>query len=168
MADPAPTSFSKRLTIDALLTALALAIYFLEAQLPPPVPVPGVKLGLSHIVILFALWRFGVKDGAVILLCRILLASIFGGQLMAFLFSLCGGILSFLAMLAVKPLLNQKQIWVCGVISALGHGLGQVLAAWLVLKRAEVFTYLPILIISGILTGLATGLLAQELIRRVK
>ena len=76
------------------LTALALGIWFLEAQLPPLVPVPGIKLGLSNIVTLFALFRLGPADAAAVLLTRVLLASLFGGQAVSLLFSLCGGLLA--------------------------------------------------------------------------
>ena len=156
-----------RLTADAMLTALALGLYFLEAWLPPLVPMPGVKLGLSNIVTLFALYRLGGRDAAAILLCRIFLAFLFGGQAVSLLFSLCGGLLAFLTMMLMKPILGSRQIWVCGVLGALAHNAGQILAAWLILKQAAVFTYLPVLIISGILTGLFTGICAQELIKRL-
>ncbi|MBP3729831.1 MAG: Gx transporter family protein [Lachnospiraceae bacterium] len=161
------SSLTKRLTVDAMLTALALGVYFLEAWLPPMVPIPGVRLGLTNIVTLFALYRLGPRDGALVLLCRILLATFFGGQAVSLLFSLCGGLLAFLSMLLIKPLLGPKQIWVCSIIGALAHNTGQLFAAWLILKQAAVFSYLPVLIISAILTGLFTGICAQELIHRL-
>ena len=159
---------TRRLTADAMLTALALGLYFLEAWLPPLVPVPGVKLGLSNIVTLFALYRLGGKDAAAILLCRILLATMFGGQAISLIFSLCGGGLAFLAMCLIRPVLSRNQLWVCGVLGALAHNAGQLLAAWLILKQAAVFAYLPVLIISAIIPGLFTGSCAQELIKRLK
>ena len=163
-----PHNLPQRLTMGAMLTALALGIYFLEAQLPPLVPVPGVKLGLSNVITLFALYKLGSRDAAAILICRILLASLFGGQAVSLLFSLCGGLLAFLTMTLMKPLLRKNQIWVSGVLGALAHNAGQILAAWLLLKRAEVFAYLPLLIISAIITGLFTGLCAQELVKRLR
>ena len=161
------TSLPQRLTIDAMLIALALGLHFLEAWLPPLVPLPGVKLGLANVITLFALYRLGPKDAAAILLCRILLATLFGGQAISLLFSLCGGGLAFLAMYLIKPVLGRNQIWVCGVIGALAHNAGQILAAWIILKKAEVFTYLPVLIISAILTGLFTGICAGEVVKHL-
>lgn len=161
------SSLTRRLTVDAMLTALALGLYFLEAWLPPLVPLPGVKLGLANVITLFALYRLGGKDAAAILLCRIFLATLFGGQAISLLFSLCGGCLAFLAMCLIKPLLGRNQLWVCGVLGALAHNAGQILAAWLILKKAEVFSYLPVLIISAIITGLFTGICTQEVLKRL-
>ena len=161
-------SLTRRLTLDAMLIALALALFFLETWLPPLVPMPGVKLGLAHIITLFALYRLGPGDAAAILICRILLGTLFGGQAVSFLFSLCGGLLAFLAMLLIKPVLSSNQIWVCGVLGALAHNAGQIIAAWLILHMPEVFAYLPVLIISAIITGLFTGICGQELVKRLK
>ena len=85
----------KRLTRCALLTAIALAIFVLEAQIPIPFPVPGMKLGLSNIITLFALFSFGWKDALAIVVIRILLGNLASGQVMALLYSLGGGLLSF-------------------------------------------------------------------------
>ena len=84
----------KRLTRCALLTAIALAIFVLEAQIPIPFPVPGMKLGLSNIITLFALFSFGWKDALAIVVIRILLGNLASGQVMALLYSLGGGLLS--------------------------------------------------------------------------
>ena len=88
----------KRLTRCALLTAIALAIFVLEAQIPIPFPVPGMKLGLSNIITLFALFSFGWKDALAIVVIRILLGNLASGQVMALLYSLGGGLLSFAGM----------------------------------------------------------------------
>ena len=161
-ADKAPKkqiSLPLRLTTDAMLTALGLGIWFLEAQLPPLVPIPGVKLGLSNIVILFALFRLGPADAAAVLLTRVLLASLFGGQAVSLLFSLCGGLLAFLVLWPVRRIVTTRQIWVAGILGALAHNPGQI--------QDAIFAYVPILIISAILTGLFTGICAQGAIRRL-
>ena len=169
-ADKAPKkqiSLPLRLTTDAMLTALGLGIWFLEAQLPPLVPIPGVKLGLSNIVILFALFRLGPADAAAVLLTRVLLASLFGGQAVSLLFSLCGGLLAFLVMWPVRRIVTNRQIWVAGILGALAHNTGQILAARFLIGQDAIFAYVPILIISTILTGLFTGICAQGAIRRL-
>ena len=82
---------TKRLTRMGLLTALALIIFSIEAQIPPPIPIPGVKLGLSNIITVYAMFCLGPRDTLLILLVRIFLGSIFTGQMMALAFSFCGG-----------------------------------------------------------------------------
>ena len=161
-------SLPLRLTTDAMLTALALGIWFLEAQLPPLVPVPGIKLGLSNIVTLFALFRLGPADAAAVLLTRVLLASLFGGQAVSLLFSLCGGLLAFLVMWPARRIVTDRQIWVAGILGALAHNTGQILAARLIIGQSAIFAYLPVLAVSGILTGLFTGICAQEAVRRLR
>jgi len=108
----------KRLTRCALLTAIALAIFVLEAQIPIPFPVPGMKLGLSNIITLFALFSFGWKDALAIVVIRILLGNLASGQVMALLYSLGGGLLSFAGMALLRRILTAKQVWVAGVTSA--------------------------------------------------
>ena len=158
---------AKRLTTDALLLTAALIIFIIEAQIPPVVPVPGVKLGLANIITVYAIWRVGPKDTLLILLGRIALGSIFAGQMMSFLYSLGGGLLCFAAMLLVRKILKEDQIWVASVIGAVFHNIGQTLVAIAVFETVNVAYYFPVLLLSGLVTGLFTGVAAQALIRRM-
>ena len=158
---------AKRLTRDALLLTVALVIHVLEAQLPPLVPLPGVKLGLANIVTVLAMFRIGAKDSFAILICRIFLGSVFIGNWMAFAYSLSGGLFSYLAMLLLRKLLTEKQVWVCGAIAAIFHNAGQLLTAMLLFRTAAVAVYFPVLIASGVVTGAFTGLCAQLLAARL-
>ncbi len=158
---------TKRLTTDALLLTAALIIFIIEAQIPPVVPVPGVKLGLANIITVYAIWRVGPKDTLLILLGRIALGSIFAGQMMSFLYSLGGGLLCFAAMLLVRKILKEDQIWVASVIGAVFHNIGQTLVAIAVFETVNVAYYFPVLLLSGLVTGLFTGVAAQALIRRM-
>ncbi len=157
---------AKRLTRMALLTALALIIYFVEQQIPSPVPVPGVRLGLANIVTVYAMFLLGPADTAIILLTRILLGSIFSGQLVSLLYSLSGGILCYLVMLVMRRIVSRKQIWVCSVFGAIAHNVGQILAAMLVAGTTAMIIYLPVLLVSGIIAGTFTGLCAQFVVNR--
>lgn len=152
---------TKRLTNMALLTALALIIFVVEAQLPPLAPIPGIKLGLANIITVYAMFRLGPKDTIMILLARIFLGSLFAGQLMTMIYSLSGGLLCYLVMLALRRLLTIRQIWVASVFGAIAHNIGQIIAAILVASTPALIIYLPVLLISGILTGIFTGLCAQ-------
>ena len=140
----------KRLTRCALLTAIALAIFVLEAQIPIPFPVPGMKLGLSNIITLFALFSFGWKDALAIVVIRILLGNLASGQVMALLLRI----------------LTAKQVWVAGVAGGLLHNLGQMAVALAVTRTPGLLIWLPVLLLCGLVTGLFTGLCAQLLLRR--
>ncbi|MBO6046765.1 MAG: Gx transporter family protein [Erysipelotrichaceae bacterium] len=157
----------KRLTTDALLLAIALVMFVFEAQLPPIVPVPGVKLGLANIITVYAFFVLTPQDAFLILVCRIFLGSVFSGQLMTFFFSFAGGMLCFLSLLCIKPALTSDQIWVASVISAIFHNIGQIIMAIIIFSSPAMMAYLPVLIFSGTIAGLLTGLSAQVIINRL-
>ena len=159
---------AKRLTRLALLTAIALTIFMAEAQLPPLVPIQGVKLGLANIVTVYAVFALGAGDALLILAGRVFLGAVFSGQMMTLLYSAGGGVLAWLAMVLLSRLLTQRQIWLCSPVAAVFHNLGQLLVAAGVMKTWVVMAYLPYLVLSGILTGLFTGLCAQCLLNRLK
>ena len=151
-----------------MLAAAALIIFAIEAQIPVPVPIPGVKLGLANVITLFAMYKLGPKDALGILLTRIILGSVFAGTVVSFLFSLTGGIFCYLITLALHRVLSENKIWVVSVIGAVFHNIGQILAAMVVLKSAAVAAYLPFLLLSGIITGVFTGLVVQLVYKRLK
>lgn len=158
---------ARRITQAALLTAIALTIFMAEAQLPPLVPLPGVKLGLANIVTVYAMLMLGPGDTLLILLSRILLGAMFSGQMMTVLYSLGGGLLSYLVLLLLCRALDRNLLWACSPVSALFHNLGQLLVAAAVTKTWAVLAYLPYLVLSGLMTGLFTGVCAQLLVRRL-
>jgi heptaprenyl diphosphate synthase len=145
----------------ALLTAVALILFTVEAQIPPPVPIPGVKLGLANIITVYAMFALGAADALGILLARVLLGSMFSGAMMTLFYSLSGGLLCWLLMLSLRRVLTKQQIWVCGVLGAVAHNVGQTLAAIAVFQTLAVAAYFPLLVLSGIIAGLFTGLCAQ-------
>lgn len=157
----------RRLTRDALLCAIALTIFMVEAQLPAPIPVPGVKLGLANIVTVYAMFVLGPADTLLILLSRVFLGAVFSGQMMTLLYSLGGGLLCYAAMLALRRVFGREHIWLCSPLTALFHNLGQIIVAATVAKSWAVLAYLPYLILSGAAAGLFTGLCAQFLMGRL-
>ena len=168
---------AKKLTKMAALTATALIIFIIEAQIPLPIPIPGVKLGLSNAVTLFALFcdfgktrdqdRLTTANVFLILTCRIILSAAFTGRLVAFFYSLFGGLLSFAAMAVMRRFVTSKQIWVCSAVGAIFHNVGQIFAAILITGTLAIAAYLPILIIAGVITGIITGFIAQFAIERL-
>lgn len=157
---------TKRLTFCALLTAIALTIFMVEAQIPPVVPVPGVKLGLANIVTVYAMFALGPADTLMILLSRIFLGALFAGG-STFLYSLAGGLLCYLCMLPLRKLLTMKQLWVCGSIGAIFHNIGQIGVAIAIAKTPQLIMYLPVLLLTGVIAGTFTGLAAQFLVNRL-
>jgi len=158
---------TRQLSFMALLTAIALAIHVAEAQIPAPVPIPGVKLGLANIVTVYAMFTLGPGPALMILVSRILLGSLFAGQVMSLFYSLAGGLLCYAVMLLLRRVLARKQIWVASVIGAVAHNIGQILVAVIVTGTPAIVSYLPILLLSGIAAGLFTGFAAQYLINRM-
>jgi heptaprenyl diphosphate synthase len=158
---------TRRLTRMAVLTAVALTIFVVELQLPSLTPIPGVKLGLANIVTVYAMFTLGPADTLCVLLARILLGSFFAGQIMALLYSLAGGLLCYLVMLLLRRILTVKQIWVCGVLGAVAHNVGQIAVAILLTRTPALVYYLPVLLVSGILSGAFTGLCAQFVANRL-
>lgn len=158
----------KKLTRMALLTAIALIIFMVEAQINAPVPIPGVKLGLANIVTVYAMFALSPSQTLAILVCRVFLGSVFSGQMMTIFYSLGGGLLCWLAMLLLRPVLTKKQIWVAGVIGAIAHNLGQILVAIALTRTPALLVYLPVLTLCGILTGAFTGMAAQALVGRLE
>lgn len=158
----------RRLTQSALLAAVALTIFVLEAQIPLPLPVPGLKLGLCNVVTLFALQKLGKKYTLAIVLVRIVLGNLALGQVMAMLYALAGGLLSFLVMALLQTHLPQNQLWVAGAFGGIAHNLGQMAAAVAVTQTPALLIYLPVLLLCGIVTGAFTGLCAQLLSARAE
>lgn len=156
----------KRLTLCACLCAIALTIFVLEAQIPPILPVPGFKLGLSNIVTMLALLMLGWKEALAILFVRIVLGNLVTGQVAAIFYSLAGGLFSFLCMKLSLSVVNERQIWVVGVLGGIAHNFGQMLIAVIIASTAKLFVYLPVLLLCGIVTGAMTGLCAQILKNR--
>jgi heptaprenyl diphosphate synthase len=152
---------TKKLTRMAVLTAVALTIFVIELQLPALAPIPGVKLGLANIITVYAMFALGPGDTLCILLARVFLGSVFSGQMTSLLYSLAGGLLCYLVMLLLRRIVTKKQLWVCSVLGAMAHNVGQMAVAVLVTGTPALVYYLPVLMVSGILTGVFTGLCAQ-------
>ena len=157
---------TRKLTQMALLTAIALTIFMVEAQIPPVVPLPGVKLGLSNIVTVFAVFAMGPKEAASILFCRIFLGSIFAGNFSSILYSASGGTLAILTTILLRKVLTHKQLWVAGSLGAIAHSVGQIIMAVIVTGTPGIAVYLPFLVAISIVTGMFTGLCAQFLVNR--
>lgn len=152
---------AKRLTLLAMYVVLSLAIYAVESLLPNPLPIPGCKLGLANIITLLLLKNYGLRDTCLVLLTRILIATLLFGQAVSLLYSLFGGLLALLCMAAVKKLFGSSFLIPAGITGGLAHNVGQLLAAFLIVRSPSVLTYLPFLLLCSGAAGLFTGAAAH-------
>ena len=159
---------SKRLALCAVLAAVALTISVAESQIPPVVPMPGVKLGLANIVTLVAMVLLGRRDALAVLVVRLILGAAFTGGFSAFMFSAVGGLFAYIVMAALVGVFPEKMLWVVSVLAALAHNAGQILVAVFVTGTPGIAVYILILAASGVVTGAFTGLAGMFLIRAVR
>ncbi len=157
---------TRKLTILALFTAIALTIFMVEAQIPALVPIPGIKLGLANIVTVFLVFAVGSREAALVLTARIFLGAVFAGNFSTIFYSAAGGLLSILATIGLKRVLTAKQLWVAGALGAVAHSVGQMAAAILISGTPGLAVYLPVMVVCSIISGLFTGLCAQALLNR--
>lgn len=157
---------TKQLTLCAVLTAMALALSYLENLFPLSltIPLPGIKLGLANVVTLFALYVLGTGQAVLILLARCFLGAMFAGNVNALFFSLLGGITAMLLMILLSKL-GKLSVYGVSIGGAAAHSSGQVAAAVLTLGNTAPLAYLPVLLVVSVLTGALTGLIAACLFR---
>lgn len=159
---------TKKLTLISMFLGLALIIFIIEAQIPPIVPIPGVKLGLANIINLIALYMMGRKESFIILVLRIIMSSIFTGNGAGFMYSLAGGFICFMTMGILSFFIKERHLWIVSVFGAIGHNMGQITIAMLLLRTHYIIWYAPVLVISAIITGLFTGLTAQFIMHSIR
>lgn len=160
-------SSAKRVATTAVMVALAMIFSYVEALIPINFGIPGIKLGLANLVVVFALYALSWPQAALISLVRILLSALLFGNLSSMLYSLAGGILSFIVMALLKKV---KGFSIIGVSIAGGvcHDVGQILMAWFMLGSFKIVYYLPVLVIAGAITGLIIGILAKICLTRIR
>lgn len=152
----------------SLLTAVSLVLFVLENQIPAPVSVPGVKLGLGNVIVVAVLFLYGRREALAVLGVKIVLSAVVTGNLGALAYSAGGGLLSWGGMCLLRGLLRPNQLWVASVLGAMLHNLGQLLAAVLIAATPGLWAYLPVLLLSGMITGFFTGIAAQLIVNRLR
>jgi len=157
---------ASKLSLLALSVSLAMILSFVESQIPAMVAIPGVKVGLANIVVVFALYKLGWKEAVVISLTRVFLVGLLFGNGISILYSITGATVSFAAMV----LLKQAKVFSTMAVSVAGgvlHNLGQIAMACVIMGTDVLRYYAPFLILSGTLAGIAIGVLAAIMIRRI-
>ena len=157
---------AKKAAFGGILVACALMFSYVEYMIPINIGFPGIKLGLANMVIIVVLYGFGVKYAFAVNIVRIFIASLLFSGIFGMLFALTGGILSLTAM----ALLSRTDIFGIPGVSITGgvvHNMGQLIVAGVFIANFAVFYYLPVLLISGALTGLLNGILSGIIINRM-
>ena len=158
---------TKKVAFLSMCIALSMILSYFESLIPPLVAVPGVKVGLANIVVVFALYKLGWKYAAVISLTRVFLVGLLFGNGISILYSFTGAIVSFAAML----LLKKAKVFSTMAVSVAGgvlHNLGQIAMACVIMGTDVLRYYAPFLVLSGTLAGIAIGVLAAIMIRRIE
>lgn len=148
----------KNLTRISVLACVSLIIFVLESQIPPLVPIAGVKLGLANVVVLYAMITIDTKAGFFVLLAKIFLGNFFAGTAVSMFYSLMGGILCFVAQWLMMKVTDENQLWAVSVVGAVFHNIGQVIAAVILTGTEKIVWYLMILVPVGIITGAFVGI----------
>ena len=157
----------KRLTLLAMMITFAIVLSYIESRIPAFVAIPGVKVGLANIVVIFVLYRFGLKEAIVISGVRVFIISLLFGNTVSLIYSISGAFLSLAVMFALKKLTPLKEIAI-SVVGGVMHNVGQIAVASIILETNVVMYYLPFLIFSGTIAGIAVGLAAALLIIKTK
>ena len=161
----------KRFTVQTvaqcgLLTAMMLVLGFIESLLPVAAGVPGIKLGLSNGVLMFALYMLDAPTAFILMLLKVLLSGLLFGGVSAMMYALAGGVCSMLGMILLKKL--KFNLITVSMVGAVLHNLGQVLLAMLILETDQLIYYMAILLLVGLACGAVTGIAARATISHMK
>ena len=151
---------SRKVAYYGIFAALAILMGYVETLIPMPVPIPGIKIGLSNIVVLLALYVMGSKEGFAISVVRVAVSALLFKGFAGFWYSFAGAALSYIVMM---PLSRSKKVSVIGtsVAGGVSHNIGQIIVACFVLGRNVVLYLIPVLMVSGVVTGIGIGLVAK-------
>ena len=158
---------TKKVAFLGLSIALAMILSFVESQIPALVAIPGIKVGLPNLVMVFLLYRVGWRETVTVSIIRIILVSMLFGNVQTITFSLAGAVLSLLGMILLKKL----GLFSCITVSIVGgilHNVGQIIAACFWTQTAEIAYYLPVLLVSGTIAGTAIGIVSGLLVKRLE
>ena len=157
---------TKKVAFLGMCVALSMILSFVESQIPPLVAVPGVKVGLPNIVMVFMLYKIGAKETAIVSIIRVILVGFLFGTPLSMIYSLVGAALSLIGMIILKKTNLFAPVTV-SVVGGILHNVGQILTACFVMDTAEIAYYLPVLFISGTIAGILIGLTTAMILKRL-
>ena len=157
---------TKKVATLGLCIALSMVLSFIEHQIPPLVAVPGVKVGLPNLVMVFMLYKIGWKETAIVSIVRVVLVSMIFGSVVSMAYGLVGATLSLIGMVLLKKTKLFSTIAV-SVAGGVLHNIGQIAVACVVMGTAQIVYYLPVLLISGTIAGVVIGFVAGLLVKKL-
>jgi heptaprenyl diphosphate synthase len=160
---------TNKLTFIALLVAQALVLHIVERAIPVPFITPGARLGLANIITVISIYLLSFNDALLIVILRVIMATLLGGSLSSFFYSIAGGLLSLLVMFCIKNI-GKENISIIGVSIAgsVFHNIGQIIVAAVIIQSVNIVSYLPFLMIAGIGTGIFVGITANYLLKHLR
>ena len=159
-------SKNRKIALLSMCACLAMLLSFVESRIPHLTAIPGIKMGLANIAVIFALYKFGVKEAAVVSILRALIVAMLFGSPVSLMYSAAGAVLSLLVMVLLKKLtpLGEVAVSVCGGVM---HNVGQIGMASILLDTNVVVYYLPFLLLSGTVAGIVVGIASALLVKRI-
>lgn len=156
-----------KLTTLALTISFAMVLSYIESRIPAFVAIPGIKVGLANIAVIFTLYKLGVKEAITVSIIRVLLVSMLFGSPVSMIYSISGAVLSLLAMVILKKLTPLSEVAI-SVTGGVMHNVGQIAAASFMLSTNVVVYYLPFLLVSGSIAGIVVGIVSAILVKKVR
>lgn len=159
---------TRKIALLGVLTSVALVLSYLEAMLPPiSTAVPGIKMGLPNIIIIFVLYKFGLKEAVTVSLIRVFIVALLFGNVMTLAYSVAGAVLSLALMTLFKKINLFSQIGV-SIIGGISHNLGQILVAIFLFDTVQIGYYMIVLSITGTVAGVVIGLISSVLVKKLE
>ena len=156
-----------KLTMLALTISFAMVLSYIESRIPAFVAIPGIKVGLANIAVIFTLYKFGIKEAITVSLIRVLVVSMLIGTPISLIYSISGAVLSLLIMVLLKKLTPLSEVAI-SVTGGVMHNIGQIAAASFMLSTNVVLYYLPFLLVSGTVAGIVVGIVSAILVKKVR
>ena len=158
---------TRKVAFLGMCIALSMVLSYFESLIPPLMAVPGVKMGLPNIVMVFMLYKVGAKDTAIVSILRVILVGILFGTPLSMIYSLAGATLSLIGMILLKKTNLFAHVTV-SVAGGILHNVGQIATACIVMETAQIAYYLPVLLITGTIAGILIGLTAAMILKRLE
>ena len=158
---------TKHLTILAVSVSVAMVLSFIESRIPSFTAIPGIKVGLANIAVIFALYKMGWREAIIVSLVRVVLVALLFGSVVSLAYSFAGALLSLLLMILLRKIGIFTEVAV-SVVGGITHNIGQILVAFLLLETDVVFYYLPFLLVSGVIAGIGVGAASALMVKKVK
>ena len=157
---------SRKVALLSLTIALAMILSYVESQIPSAVAIPGVKMGLANLAVIFTLYKLGIKEAIVVSIVRVLMLAMLFGNAVSLIYSISGATLALIVMFVLKATNRFSTVGV-SVAGGVMHNVGQIIAACILLETDILKYYFPFLLVSGIASGIVIGLVSAALIKRV-